>query len=129
MRKTLALVAVPFVLAGCASSSSSSDSSPSSSTTSTTQTASAAEVCQTVAEEMPSGGLPDPSEWQALDATLDDIAAPETLATPLSDLQQAAQTLAGDPSSTDLLDARAAMRDTLEALNAECKAAGSTAFQ
>lgn len=125
MRALTLTAAALLALTACASDPAdySTESSP------TTETASAAEVCQTISDEMPSGGFPDPDEWQAFDTTLDEIEAPEELATPLSDLQQAVQSLADGPSSTDLLDARADLRAALDDLDTECQAAGSDALQ
>lgn len=122
--RTAILAAAALTLTACAAD----PEQYSTESSSTTETASVAEVCQTVADEMPSGGFPDPGEWQAFDATLDDIEAPEVLATPLSDLQQAVQALADGPSSTDLLDARADLREALDDLSTECVAEGTDAL-
>lgn len=95
------------------------------SSTSTTETASVPEVCQTVADEVPTSAYTDSSEWEAYTSTLEDIEAPEGL---LDDLRQAAETLADDPTGSELLDASRDVRGALEDLNEQCKAAGSDAL-
>lgn len=116
-----ALAVAALLLAGCAAD----PANYSTESSSTTPTPSAAEVCQTVADEVPTSAYTDSSEWEAYASTLEDIEAPEGL---LDDLREAAETLADDPTGSELLDASRDVRGALEDLNEECKAAGSDAL-
>lgn len=119
MRASLAL-AVALALSAC------SASDPSTSEATTTPTVSVAEACQSVADELPAGSLPDPAQWEAYGATLRDLAAPEGL---LDDLRAAVEGLTQGRAGADLLEDRRALRDALDELDAECQTAGSDALE
>lgn len=121
MTRPLPALAAALVLSACSSDS------PAESTTET-PTVTVAEVCQTVADELPTGGYPDPAEWQDFLTTLDDLGEPDEITEPVDDLRTAAQALADDPTSTDLLDARSDLRAALDTLDTECVTAGSDAL-
>lgn len=90
------------------------------------------ESCPLVEASLPADVAPPAAQWLSYSQKLDTIAAAGDVETQnaLSALQDAVDTLAGDPADgLPRLDARAALRDALDNLATRCKAVGSSALQ